>query len=214
MNRRRSQVPMVSLSLAWVISILFTGGGSHAHAAAQQAVSVEVGVEIPMRDGINLAATIYRPKDTQTRLPVVLHFTPYIADRFSDRALYFARRDYVVATVDVRGRGNSEGEFEPFVNEGRDGYDVVEWLASQPWSNGKVTMIGGILHRLGPVERNQRVPATSGDYRSSSLRFSRNGRSAHESKHISFVYHELADYDRRSQCWAEVRPTIPYRQTV
>ncbi len=143
MNRRQSQVLMVSLSLAWVISIPIAGGCSQTHAAAPQAVSVEVGVKIPIRDGINLAATIYRPKDTQTRLPVILHFTPYIADRFSDRALYFARRDYVVATVDVRGRGNSEGEFEPFVNEGRDGYDVVEWLASQPWSNGKVTMIGG-----------------------------------------------------------------------
>jgi putative CocE/NonD family hydrolase len=45
--------------------------------------------------------------------------------------------------VDVRGRGNSGGEFEPFVNEGKDGYEVVEWLAKQPYCNGKVTMWGG-----------------------------------------------------------------------
>jgi hypothetical protein len=57
--------------------------------------------------------------------------------------VYFAKHGYVYALVDVRGRGNSGGEFEPFVNEGRDGYDVVEWLAKQPYCNGKVTMWGG-----------------------------------------------------------------------
>ena len=55
---------------------------------------------------------------------------------------YYASRGYVFATVDVRGRGNSEGEFEPFRNEDKDGHDVVEWLAAQPWSNGKVGMYG------------------------------------------------------------------------
>ncbi|KPK45792.1 MAG: hypothetical protein AMK72_10540 [Planctomycetes bacterium SM23_25] len=96
-----------------------------------------------MRDGINLGATIFKPKGIQEPLPVIVHFTPYIADRFSHRAQWFARRGYVVATVDVRGRGNSEGRFKPFVNDGRDGHDVVEWLASRPWTNGKVAMIGG-----------------------------------------------------------------------
>jgi len=45
--------------------------------------------------------------------------------------------------VDVRGRGNSGGTFLPFENEGRDAHDAVEWLAAQPWSNGKVAMWGG-----------------------------------------------------------------------
>ncbi|HJX29294.1 MAG TPA: CocE/NonD family hydrolase, partial [Thermoanaerobaculia bacterium] len=76
-------------------------------------------------------------------LPVVFTLTPYAADTYHDRAQYFARHGYVYALVDVRGRGNSEGEFEPFLNEGRDGHDVVEWLARQPWSDGKVTMWGG-----------------------------------------------------------------------
>ena len=143
MKRKQSKVLMVSLSFAWMIGILYIGGCSQAQAADEQAVSVEMGVKIPMRDGVNLAATIFKPKDMQKPLPVILHFTPYIASRFSERALYFARRGYVVATVDVRGRGNSGGVFKPFVNEGRDGYDVVEWLARQPWVNGKVSMIGG-----------------------------------------------------------------------
>jgi putative CocE/NonD family hydrolase len=143
MKKKQQKVQMVFLWLAWVISIFSAGGCSRAQANDEQAVSVQMGVKIPMRDGINLAATIFKPKDMLKPLPVILHFTPYIADRFSTRALWFARRGYVVASVDVRGRGNSAGEFKPFVNEGPDGYDVVEWLASQPWSNGKVTMIGG-----------------------------------------------------------------------
>jgi len=143
MKSRQSKALIVSLSIAWVISILFTGVCSQAHADDEQAVSVQMDIKIPMRDGVHLGGTIFRPKDMQKPLPVILSFTPYIASRFSSRALYFARRGYVVAAVDSRGRGNSEGEFKPFVDEGRDGYDVVEWLASQSWSNGKVAMIGG-----------------------------------------------------------------------
>jgi putative CocE/NonD family hydrolase len=76
-------------------------------------------------------------------LPVVFTFTPYIGDTYHERAMYFARSGYVYVLVDVRGRGSSEGAFEPFANEGRDGYDVVEFLARQPWSNGKIAMWGG-----------------------------------------------------------------------
>lgn len=100
-------------------------------------------VKIPMRDGVKLNGTVYKPKPQAEPLPVVFTFTPYISDTYHERAMYFARNGYVFVLVDVRGRGNSEGNFEPFVNEGRDGHDVVEWLARQPWSNGKVTMWGG-----------------------------------------------------------------------
>ena len=143
MKKRQSIVPMVFLLLAWAICLPASGGCSQAQANDEQAVSVQMGVKIPMRDGVNLAATIIRPKAMQKPLPVILFFTPYIANRFATRAMWFARRGYVVAAVDTRGRGDSEGTFKPFVNEGRDGYDVVEWLARQPWANGKVSMIGG-----------------------------------------------------------------------
>ncbi len=101
------------------------------------------GVKIPMRDGVKLNATVYRPKVMKEPLPVVFTLTPYISDSYHDRAMYFSQHGYVYALVDVRGRGNSEGQFEPFANEARDGADVVEWLAKQPWSNGKVAMWGG-----------------------------------------------------------------------
>jgi putative CocE/NonD family hydrolase len=68
--------------------------------------------------------------------------TPYVAQRYHDEGVYFASHGYPFLTVDVRGRGNSEGIFEPNFNEARDGPDVVEWLARQPYCNGKVSMWG------------------------------------------------------------------------
>lgn len=106
-------------------------------------VTVAQGVKVPLRDGVLLNATIYRPRGQKEPLPVVVVLTPYTADSGHTRAVYLARHGYVAALVDVRGRGSSGGSFEPMANEGRDGYDLVEWLARQPWSNGKVTMRGG-----------------------------------------------------------------------
>ena len=103
-------------------------------------------VKIPMRDKVELNATIYLPKNSGnagTRSPVIFTLTPYISDSYHARAAYFASHGYVFALVDVRGRGNSAGEFEPFAQEPHDGHDVVEWLAQQPFCNGKVTMWGG-----------------------------------------------------------------------
>ena len=109
---------------------------------AGQGIAFEWGVRIPMRDGVKLGATVYRPKGAGP-LPVVFTLTPYIGDTYHERAMYFARNGYVFALVDVRGRGNSGGAFEPFANDARDGHDAVEWLARQPWADGKVTMWGG-----------------------------------------------------------------------
>jgi hypothetical protein len=106
-------------------------------------VDLQWGVRIPMRDGVELAATVYRPGGQKDPLPVVFTLTPYIADGLHPRAMYFARHGYVYVLVDTRGRGSSGGTFDPFAQEARDGYDIVEWLARQSWSNGKVAMWGG-----------------------------------------------------------------------
>jgi len=106
-------------------------------------IDMQWAVKIPARDGVKLNATVFTPHAQKAPLPVIFTFTPYIGDSYTDRAVYFAKHGYVYALVDVRGRGNSGGEFEPFVNEGKDGYDVVEWFAKQPYCNGKVTMWGG-----------------------------------------------------------------------
>ncbi len=104
------------------------------------------GVKIPMRDKVELNATLYLPKTpdgSSPKTPVIFTLTPYISDTYHPRAAYFASHGYAFALVDVRGRGNSAGEFEPFANDPRDGHDVVEWLAKQPFCDGKVAMWGG-----------------------------------------------------------------------
>ncbi len=120
-----------------------TASAQQKPAAEEPTIDMQWAVKIPARDGVKLNATVFTPHGQKDPLPVIFTFTPYIGDSYTDRAAYFAKHGYVYALVDVRGRGNSGGEFEPFVNEGKDGYDVVEWLARQSYCNGKVTMWGG-----------------------------------------------------------------------
>src|SRR5438046_7587777 len=102
-------------------------------------------VKIPMRDKVELNATLYLPKlanATAGPAPAIFTLTPYISDSYHARAAYFASHGYAFALVDVRGRGNSAGDFEPFANEARDGHDVVEWFGKQPFCYGNVAMTG------------------------------------------------------------------------
>ena len=118
---------------------LLLAAASNLHAQDIGEVEFRFGVRIPTRDGTELNATLYLPA-AGTPQPVVLTLTPYLADTYHRWAMHLAQRGYVFAAVDVRGRGNSGGSFEPMVNDARDGFDVVQWLATQPWSNGKVAM--------------------------------------------------------------------------
>lgn len=113
------------------------------HTAVAQNVDILFGVRIPCRDGIRLNATVYKPHDQKTPLPVLMIVTPYIADGLHKRGNYFASHGYVFVSIDSRGRGSSEGVFDPFMQEAKDGYDIVEWLAKQPYCNGKVATWGG-----------------------------------------------------------------------
>jgi putative CocE/NonD family hydrolase len=104
----------------------------------------EYDVRVPMRDGVELAADIYRPDDTE-RHPVVLARTPYVkaSERTVELAADFARAGYAFTALDVRGRGDSDGTFSPYRNDGVDGFDAIEWAATQPWSDGNIGTIGG-----------------------------------------------------------------------
>jgi uncharacterized protein len=108
----------------------------------KRAVQIRWGVKIPMRDGIRLNATLYLPKESQAPRPTIFTFTPYIADAYHDVGVSLAENGYPYLAIDVRGRGNSEGEFVPFFNESKDGHDIVEWVAKQPYCNGKVATCG------------------------------------------------------------------------
>ena len=78
-------------------------------------------------------------------LPTILERTPYntSAPGQVTKGKYFARRGYVCVIQDVRGRFESEGEWYAFAREAPDGFDTVEWIAKQPWSDGKVGTLGG-----------------------------------------------------------------------
>jgi len=101
------------------------------------------GVNIPLRDGIHLRATVYTPKSQREAAPCLLAMTPYVADHCHERAAHFATSGLPTVVVDARGRGNSDGIFSPYIQEANDGYDVVEWLARQSYCNGKVAMWHG-----------------------------------------------------------------------
>jgi hypothetical protein len=98
-------------------------------------------IEVPMRDGAVLRGLHYRPATSPA--PAVLSLTPYGADRFHTDGRRFAARGYHFVSLDVRGRGDSDGRFAPFVNDGVDGHDAVEWLGAQSWSGGDVVLYGG-----------------------------------------------------------------------
>jgi putative CocE/NonD family hydrolase len=108
-------------------------------------VRLETSVLVPMRDGIKLSTDLYFPEGVQEKLPVILIRTPYnknADDAVVLAARMFASQGYVAALQDTRGRYESEGEYTVSAADTNDGSDAVDWLASQPWSTGKVGTYG------------------------------------------------------------------------
>lgn len=98
-----------------------------------------------MRDGVELSSDVWLPR-APGKYPVLLLRTPYIKTmpeaNHPEWGRYFAERGYALVVQDVRGRGDSDGKFNFFFQEGEDGYDSVEALAREPWANGRVCMLG------------------------------------------------------------------------
>lgn len=109
------------------------------------------GVPIPMRDGVRLVANLWIPAPTG-RHPTILLRTPYGRNpQFRRYGLdKYVKAGYAVVLQDTRGRGDSDGQFDFYFPEGKDGYDTIEWIARQSWSNGRVAMDGGSY--LGAVQ--------------------------------------------------------------
>ncbi|HCO96643.1 MAG TPA: hypothetical protein DIU00_22345, partial [Phycisphaerales bacterium] len=113
--------------------------------AAQEAFEVDVRTEvkIPMRDGVELSANIFLPK-AEGKFPVILIRSPYgKGNEKNGDGLFYAGRGYVVVSQDCRGKGSSQGQWEPFANERNDGADTQQWLLKQPWCNGSIGTTGG-----------------------------------------------------------------------
>ncbi|MCH2318029.1 MAG: CocE/NonD family hydrolase [SAR202 cluster bacterium] len=137
--------------------------------AIEYGINISKDVMILMRDGVRLATDIYRPtrngEPTAGEFPTILGRTSY--DKNSDQmwiepvANFFTPRGYVVVLQDLRGRHHSEGMGQYFhtanPQEGEDGYDTIEWIAEQTWSNGRVGMTGsshgGIVQTAATLTR-------------------------------------------------------------
>lgn len=133
----------VALAAAGAVSAIGLALAGASGAQAPNGVQLQMEVKIPLRDGTKVNATLFRPAGPVKPAPVVFMMTPYPDDTSHPSGAYFAEYGLNYVYVDSRGRGDSEGRFTPFENDGPDGYDVVEWLAKQPWSNGQVAMFGG-----------------------------------------------------------------------
>lgn len=113
--------------------------------AVPDPIHIEREVAVPMTDGTILRAEVWRPDD-HGHHPAILVRTPYVKEASAPLPITDARlataRGFAVVIQDVRGRGTSDGAFEPFVHEERDGADTVGWVAEQPWCDGRVVMAG------------------------------------------------------------------------
>jgi uncharacterized protein len=142
-------------SLAVLVLALAFGGAARAALAAEP-VS-ERDLSIKMRDGVALKADLFRPA-AEGRFPTLVYRTPYgRKDAEGNGVVQKAlARGYAVLLCDVRGRYGSDGVFVPYSNEGRDGYDTIEWAAAQRWSTGDVGTFGlsypGAVQWLAAVE--------------------------------------------------------------
>jgi putative CocE/NonD family hydrolase len=118
-------------------------------------------VMVPMRDGIRLASDVFRPardgEPLDGRFPTILCRTPYdkTDTRYVEISDFFTPRGYAVVLQDIRDRYRSEGTREYFhtvtPHEGEDGHDTVEWIAAQPWSNGRIGTVGSSFAAITQV---------------------------------------------------------------
>lgn len=140
MNVRSFVVPVLLLSL---LRLPAQTAPAAPTAPAELPFTFEADVKVPMRDGVELAANIFLPK-TNGPFPVILMRTPYgkMDEKFGEARRYCAAGCAMVVQ-DCRGRGRSQGVWDPFRYDVEDGYDTQEWVGRQPWCSGRMGTAGG-----------------------------------------------------------------------
>ena len=105
----------------------------------------ERSVFVPMRDGVRLSTDLYFPVGVEGKVPVILVRTPYGKDGtypYGGMIPLLVQQGYIVAIQDARGRYESEGRYRVRYSDRKDGYDTIEWLIHQPWSDGQIATFG------------------------------------------------------------------------
>lgn len=128
--------------LAAIVLMMLTTVVAHATDANGLPFDVET-VMVQMPDGVKLSTDLYFPKDVKMKMPVVLMRTPYGKGDWGPRVVSFLSGQKLIFVIqDTRGRFDSEGVSTSFLDDATDGYETVEWIARQPWSNGKIGTAG------------------------------------------------------------------------
>lgn len=148
MSRKKclAGIPVVAIAIIFSVILILTPshGLQKQNDSGPSPVKISINVRIPMRDGITLAANLFRP-DKPGKFPVIVLRTPYGKNSQSQFSFgrFFAQHDYAYLAVDCRGRHDSEGTFRAMHDEAGDGYDTIEWAATQDWCDGRVGTLGG-----------------------------------------------------------------------
>lgn len=147
---RTSYIKMAAVIAAILMSFPTTGQSkkiavSAGYVVVDEGVERQSNVMVPARDGVLLATDIYQSTNSVGPQPTILHRTPY--DKSDSKVVkiaeYFVQHGYTVVIQDTRGRHHSQGVFEKYYKyDAYDGYDTIEWIAKQPFNNGKVGMWG------------------------------------------------------------------------
>jgi len=200
-----------------------------APAAGEQPAFSESDVAVPMRDGVFLQADVHHPSGSG-RFPTLVYRTPYGRKHAEGNDVVRAAlaRGYAVLLEDVRGRYGSEGVFVPYANEGRDGYDTIEWAAAQPWSTGDVGTFGlsypGAVQWLAAVESPPHLKAMVPAMTFSTPRNFFYAGGTWDLSWISWIWENIAPdararanlpgplTDREADAaWKALEPVLPYR---
>ena len=148
--KRRKFLKATGTSVAAVgMGILPVGGAQQRSASPAVAVQSEgpasQQVKVKMRDGVELVGDLYLPGGGGP-FPIMMTKSPYPPDRHIQNGKFYSSKGYGVLIVSQRGRFGSGGIFHQSRNEGwlehKDGYDAIEWAATQPWSTGKIGTFG------------------------------------------------------------------------
>jgi uncharacterized protein len=144
-------MPISKISRVWclvlTLPVAFLTSSAAFSAEVGPGYDIEMSRMIPVRDGTQLEAWITKPSNSKAPVPTILTLTQYDIDggRHGDSAGYYAHRGYAFVQAYARGRGQSGGVKSDSLGAqiGRDGHDLVEWIAAQPWSDGRIVMFGG-----------------------------------------------------------------------